>query len=38
MNNKDFKKLVNEIFKKRGRPAVKNFAEEFSDGSMFFYS
>ena len=29
----DIKKFVNEIFAKKGLPAVKNFPEEFSDGS-----
>lgn len=29
----DIKKFVNEIFAKKGIPAVKNFAKEFSDGS-----
>ena len=29
----DIKKLTNEIFAKRGLPAIKNFPLEFSDGS-----
>lgn len=29
----DIKKFVNEILAKKGVPAVKNFAKEFSDGS-----
>lgn len=29
----DIKKFVNEIFAKKGIPAVKNFAKEFADGS-----
>jgi hypothetical protein len=29
----DIKKFVNEIFAKKGQPAVKNFPDEFSDGS-----
>jgi hypothetical protein len=29
----DIKKLVNQIFARRGAPDVKNFAKEFSDGS-----
>lgn len=33
----DIKKFVNEIFAKKGIPAVKNFAKEFSDGSMLLY-
>eukprot|EP00347_Sterkiella_histriomuscorum_P011974 403370383 len=31
----DIKKFVNEIFAKKGIPAVKNFAKEFSDGILF---
>ena len=33
MEDKEVKKLVNECFEKRGYPKVKNFAQEFSDGS-----
>lgn len=29
----DIKKLVNQIFARRGAPDVKNFAKEFADGS-----
>ena len=29
----DIKKFVNGIFAKKGQPPVKNFADEFSDGS-----
>lgn len=29
----DIKKLINEIFARRGAPDVKNFAKEFADGS-----
>ena len=29
----DIKKFVNGIFTKKGFPAVKNFPDEFSDGS-----
>lgn len=29
----DIKKFVNEIFAKKGFPPVKNFPDEFSDGS-----
>ena len=29
----DIKKFVNGIFAKKGFPPVKNFADEFSDGS-----
>jgi hypothetical protein len=32
----DIKKFVNEIFTKKGLPPVKNFADEFSDGSKTF--
>jgi hypothetical protein len=31
----DIKKLVNEIFAKKGAPKVENFAKEFADGSKF---
>lgn len=31
----DIKKFVNGIFTKKGLPAVKNFAAEFSDGSKY---
>ncbi len=31
----DIKKFVNGIFAKKGFPPVKNFADEFSDGSKF---
>lgn len=33
----DIKKFVNEILAKKGFPAVKNFAKEFSDGSKDIY-
>lgn len=29
----DIKKLVNQIFSRRGAPEVKNFPKEFADGS-----
>jgi hypothetical protein len=29
----DIKKLVNEIFAKKGQPKIENFAKEFADGS-----
>ena len=29
----DIKKLVNKIFATKGRPKVKNFKQEFADGS-----
>ena len=35
MESKDLKKLVNDIFAKRGKPPVKNFAKEFADGIRF---
>lgn len=31
----DIKKFVNEIFAKKGHPAVKNFPQEFADGSKY---
>ena len=33
MESKDIKNFVNQIFKKKGFPPVKNFAAEFADGS-----
>jgi len=36
MEKEDLRKFVNQIFKKRGYPPVKNFAKEFSDGSKYF--
>ena len=33
MDDKELKKLVNEIFAQKGKPAVKQFASEFADGS-----
>jgi len=32
MDDKEVKKLVNNIFTMKGLPKVKNFAVEFSDG------
>jgi hypothetical protein len=29
----DIKKLVNQIFQRRGAPEVRNFPKEFADGS-----
>lgn len=29
----DIKKLVNQIFARRGAPEVRNFPKEFADGS-----
>jgi hypothetical protein len=29
----DIKKLVNQIFSKKGLPKIDNFAKDFSDGS-----
>jgi hypothetical protein len=31
----DIKKLVNQIFSRRGAPEVKNFPKEFADGSKY---
>lgn len=31
----DIKKFVNQIFTKKGFPAVKNFPAEFADGSKY---
>jgi len=33
MEDKDIKEFVNKIFEQKGLPKVKNFAEEFCDGS-----
>ena len=33
MDQEDLRKFVNQIFKKKGYPPVKDFAGEFSDGS-----
>jgi hypothetical protein len=33
MESLDIKKLVNNIFVKKGLPPVKNFPQEFADGS-----
>ena len=35
MESLDIKKFVNGIFAKKGLPAVKNFPQEFADGSKF---
>ncbi len=32
----DIKKLVNQIFSRRGAPEVKNFPKEFADGSILY--
>lgn len=31
----DVKKLVNDIFARKGAPKVDNFAKEFADGSNY---
>ena len=33
MDKEDLRKFVNQIFKKRGYPPVRNFSKEFADGS-----
>jgi len=33
----DIKKLVNQIFARRGAPEVKNFPKEFADGSKLYF-
>lgn len=33
MESNDLLKFINQIFNKKGLPAVKNLAAEFSDGS-----
>jgi hypothetical protein len=33
----DIKKLVNQIFSRRGAPEVKNFPKEFADGSKYYW-
>ena len=35
MDKDELKKFVNQIFKKKGFPPVKNFGKEFADGSKF---
>lgn len=33
----DIKKLVNDIFTKKGLPKIDNFAKEFADGSNILH-
>ena len=35
MDKEDLQKFVNQIFKRKGFPPVRNFAKEFADGILF---
>lgn len=35
MDKEELRKFVNQIFKKKGFPPVRNFAKEFADGSKY---
>ena len=35
MDKEELRKFVNQIFKKKGFPPVRNFAKEFADGILF---
>ena len=37
MDKEQLRKFVNKIFMKSGKPPVKNFAKEFSDGRKLLH-